>query len=235
MGNLTWEKHEHEVLPLATSLAALLPQARRTAIDLAIDEKVRLAGEVVVINPDGPEPQVLFYRAGKYEKNPKHQLEAYIKTLVAAAQLAKPIGCAALGLDIPQPNLLAPVTPEEARKLIGVLLAGYWEGHRHPLCFAPKTSTALLEARKKGLDGPDLIDAAKSVWSQAAFGNQPGGEGTTPAALLAWRDADPFAPPLDADWNKWAESVASPLGSWWANVPQDETTRTQPKPATKQG
>jgi exodeoxyribonuclease V gamma subunit len=215
LGALAWERRDREIQLLATALVPLLAQARPTAIDFPLTPTMRLTGEIV-LGPatDGP-PWVLVYRPGRYDNRPKYQIEAFILTLAATVHLNVPVACRVLGLDDGQANPLGPIPVEDARRQLETLVAGYAEGQRRPLCFAPATSTKLVEALEQGNDESDALEQADVNWSIEPYGSQPGGEGTAPAATLAWRDTDPFAPPNDHAWLQWAADVAAPLRRWW--------------------
>ncbi len=228
LGRLAWEKYASEVEPLATALAALLPQSRRVSLDFALDPPVRLTGEVLLAENDGPAPWVLCYRTSRFDKNPKYQLDAYIQTLAAAVHLARPVHCRVLGIDATPRRELNAINPDEARARLRELLAGYAEGQHRPLCFAPQTSTAWVEAEEKGSEAPAAT--AQARWEKEPFRGVPAGEGLSPAALLAWRDVDPFAPPLDAEWRKWANAVAAPLRSWWHDTASTAPAHTPVAP-----
>lgn len=215
LGALAWELRDREIQLLATALAPLLAQAIPTAIDFPLTPTVRLTGEIVLAPAtDGP-PWVLAYRPSRYDSNPKYQIEAFILTLVATVHLNAPVACCVLGLDDSQSNDLGPIPIEDARRQLETLVTGYAEGQQRPLCFAPATSHRLVEALEKGNGESAALEMAGANWSSEPYGSQPGGEGTAPAATLAWRDADPFAPPNDRAWLQWANEVAAPLRRWW--------------------
>jgi hypothetical protein len=95
-------------------------------------------------------------------------------------------------------------------------VTGYWEGQQRPICYAPESSNVLAEALVRGKDERSALEQAKGNWSKEPFFNSPGGEGTTTAAILAWRDGDAFAPPYDQAWLAWADGIATPLSKWWS-------------------
>ena len=45
-------------------------------------------------------------------------------------------------------------------------------------------------------------------------------------ATLAWRDTDPFVPPHDQEWARWATDVAMPLSNWWNGQVQSQVGQT---------
>ena len=110
--------------------------------------------------------------------------------------------------------MLPALSPGDARLHLDALIAGCLQGRLAPLCYAPETSATMLSGLKKSDTSAALADA-RSAWSKEAGSFGSGGEGLASAAQLAWRDADPFAPPLDAEWLRWAGVVAAPLDAWW--------------------
>jgi len=82
-------------------------------------------------------------------------------------------------------------------------------GRMRPLAYAPGTSEELETQLAKG--NPEAMSKAAEEWSKEDKGHG-GGEGREASAILAWRDADPFADP--APWEHWAGAVAAPLKKW---------------------
>ncbi len=216
---LTWEQCDREIELLAAELAERLPQTHRTDICVALDSQLRVAGEVLFAEPAGRTPWILVYRPSKYD-SPKYQIEAYIQTLVTTVQRNQPVECQVLGLGETCVNILSPIPVEIARVQLTTLVTGYFEGQSRPLCFAPAASEACAAKLDGKGDGSAGVSAAVRAWSKEPFHDQPGGEGTTAAARLAWRDADPFTLPLHEEWLKWATTISGPLKAWWKNVPQ---------------
>jgi exodeoxyribonuclease V gamma subunit len=216
LGTLAWDLHQRKVAPLADSLRLLLPQARPASLTLQLDANTQLNGELALGPPHGSAlttDWLLVYRAGNYEKKPKHQIAAFIETLAAAAHLNRPVACVLCGLDDTQ-KIIPPIEPETARKHLDALVAGYRAGQSGPLCYAPDTSAELAIKLEKNCDDDEALAAAISKWTDPGF-NSAAGEGLHPAAALAWRDTDPFAPPHNAAWLSWARAVAIPLHQWW--------------------
>jgi exonuclease V gamma subunit len=177
-------------------------------ISIDLGDGVQLTGETQVGEVNTGTPWVLIYRPGDYDKKPRYQLEAFILTLAATVQLDRPVACRVLGFDYPSFKPLPAIAPDIARQHLNTLVAGFLEGKHMPLCYAPKTSDSMVAALVKD-DEAAALDVAESKWNDDA------GEGTTPFASLAWRDADPFAPQLDKSWLHWARVVAWPLNNWW--------------------
>ncbi len=220
LGTLAWELREGEIAPLASALAPLLAQVARTALHCSVSAGVELAGELQLALLADAVPWVLTFRPSKYERNPKYQLEAFIQTLVATVQLGRPVGCRVLGLDLPEGRLLPALSPAQAHLHLCSLLAGYRQGQRQPLPYAPTTSDVLATALTGSpAEAASALEQAEAKWHAEPFGGQPGGEGTTPAAALAWRDADAFAPEHRDAWLYWARTIAAPLRAWWNASP----------------
>ena len=220
LGALAWEIRDREVAPLAADLAPLLARCAAVGIDLAPGPGLRLTGEILLGDADTEAPWVLVHRAGTYEKRPRYQLEGFLHAVAAAASLGRPVGGRVCGLDQPGAGakVLPPIPPEEARLRLDALVTGYIQGRLAPLGYAPAAGAAMLPALAKG-DHATALAAARSAWGEEASRFGPGGEGVTPPARLVWRDADPFAPPLDAEWLRWAGLVAAPLDAWWNTRP----------------
>ena len=216
LGVLAWELRDKEIAPLAAGLAPLLAQVARTSLELAVASDVRLIGELSLSLPAEPAPWILVYRPSNFEKSPKYQLEAFIHTLAATVHLARPVSCRVLVLDLPTPKELPAVPLDEARRYLASLVSGYRQGQRQPLAFAPATSRALADALADGEDATAALEKANASWSREPFRETPGGEGTSPTSALAWRDADPFAPPHPDAWVHWAREVTAPASHWWS-------------------
>ena len=234
LGALAWEFRDNEVKNLAEGLTPVLPQAKRCAIDLPLSGNVRLTGDVLLTSATDDNQAVLVYRPSKYEKGPRHQLEAFIQTLAASMQLGGAVGCHVQSIDPSSPKELPTIALEDAQRHLTALIDGYRQGQQRPLCYAPSTSNALGDALASGQEESSAMEKAWDSWSREPFESQPGGEGTTPAATLAWRDPDPFATPHDQDWIRWATDVAVPLSGWWSEPVGQPNTAAAPKtPARK--
>jgi exodeoxyribonuclease V gamma subunit len=162
---------------------------------------VQLAGETVLVGDCGK------------MKDPKHFLPHWLTALVASASSL------AGGMRIfyegdPVSELLLPViSPADAKTTLEAVLDGYIQGQQRPLRFALQVSSSLL-ATKKTPAGD--FTKAKALWLKSGFGaSQLPGEGLSPAALLAWRDADPFAD--ENEWMQWVQAISQPLETWKAS------------------
>jgi exodeoxyribonuclease V gamma subunit len=246
LGNLAWEIKEAEVTELAQSLQSEWRHSQTSDIRIELDETTTLVGDVRLgePKPDCVTPWVLIYRPGKFEKRPKYQLGALILTLAAAVQMKQTVACRVFGTDCKTGKTISPVGPDDARRFLGLLVQGYRQGQRVPLCYAPETSAVLqgkwAKSREAGLE------AAEEEWEREASDFKSPGEGNKPAARLAWRDASAFSPRHADEWVLWRQYVAAPLQGWWASEPLAEqpqatplsttaTTGAAQKPASKSG
>jgi exodeoxyribonuclease V gamma subunit len=234
LGALAWGLREGEIGPLASGLAPLLPQVAKTSLRFALTPEVTITGEIQLGHSPGSTPWVLTYRTGKYEGRAKYQLDAFIQTLAAALHLDCPVGCSVLGLDLPTPKQLPAISPAEARLHLTALVSGYSQGQRQPLNYAPTASAKLAAALAKGSDEVCALAQASDSWDTEGYGPQPAGEGTTPAAALAWRDSDAFAPQHAEAWLHWGRTIAAPLSAWWEGRPAPAAPKTeQAHPSTQ--
>ena len=227
LGTLAWQLRDSEIQPLASELAPLLKQVAQTSIRFAFSPDVTITGEIQLCPTPDSAPWVLAYRTSKYANNTKHQLDAFIQTLAAAVQLGRPVSCRVLGLDLPTTKQLPAISPAEARLDLTALVSGYSQGQRQPLNYAPTASAKLATALAKGSDETTALELAKASWDTEAYASQPVGEGTTPAAALAWRDSDAFTPEQREYWLHWARTVAAPLSAWWEGRPAPATTTNE--------
>ena len=84
--------------------------------------------------------------------------------------------------------------------------------------FGPKTSFAIFDAGRRGVDE---ADRALKAWEQQPKG--PPGEGDSASAQLAWRDRDPFAEGIFDEWRDLAAEVFVPVEDWFANTASTAT------------
>lgn len=135
-------------------------------------------------------------------------LPAWIRSAVAAAA-GRSLPTRWIDETCPlAPKVCRAIEPNDAAEILETLVAGFIEGRTRPLAFAPSTSAAIAAALEKS--GPRATrEAAEKSW------NADGGEGSRPAAVLAWRDLDPFS---DMDqWETWACAVAAQVKAWGAS------------------
>lgn len=217
LGALAWELREGEIKPLVSELAPLLKRTERAPIRFNLAPEVTIVGEIQLAQATELTPWVLTYRPGNYEQRTSHQLDAFIQTLAATVQLDRPVSCRVLGLDLPAPKQLPAFAVDEAKRHLTALITGYTQGQRQPLNYAPTTSEKIANALAAGDDATTALEKANECWNAEPNNYQASGEGTTPAAALAWRDADAFASEHDAAWLHWAEAVGTPLSDWWNN------------------
>ncbi len=215
LGFLAWEQNTEEIAPLAAGITRVLPQTEIRMLDIAIDSLTRLTGEIQISVTPPESPWLLRHRPGKFS-SVKYQLEAFIPTLAAAVALDQPVAARVFGTDCPSGLNLPPLDSETARRHLAALLAGYRAGQTRPLEYAPETSAALAKALTKA-DPATALETAEATWAREPFQSQPGGEGTTTDAQLAWRETYPFAESHASALLSWTESVAAPLQIWWSS------------------
>jgi len=142
----------------------------------------------------------------------KDFLPAWLEALASAAT-GRELSCLFIDASVydqKRIRIAPPIPQEEALARMHLLLGGYLEGLRRPLCFAPATSEAYFDSLR-GESEPDperLTHAAGNTWEKDS------GEGLRPASLLAWRDLEPFSSAFAPDWHAWAMEVSAPLKAW---------------------
>ena len=143
-------------------------------------------------------------------KEARHFLPYWLTALVAAASGLMG-GLAIFYEGDPVSELRSPVIdPEDAKKILKAVLDGYLQGQHRPLRFALETSQSLLGNKKIS---PSDFSNARTVWMKTGYGDSSvPGEGQSPAAMLAWRDTDPFAD--EKEWMEWALAISQPLATW---------------------
>jgi exodeoxyribonuclease V gamma subunit len=213
LGNNGWERLASAARAIAKAVLARKP-VTPAPMELQLPGLPRLDCLLHLGAQDGA-TCLLSHSPGSFRAG-KDFLPAWLEALVAAASgrefSSVLIDCSAYELG--RARLLPPIPHKEALVHLEVLLKGYQEGRRRPLCYAPVTSEAYLDALK-GAQDPDfekLMNSAGAVWEKQQ------GEGRRPAALLAWRDLDPFSPAHAQDWHTWARDVAGPLKDWWKSA-----------------
>jgi exodeoxyribonuclease V gamma subunit len=155
-------------------------------------------------------------------KEARHFLPYWLTALVAAASGLMG-GLAIFYEGDPVSELRSPVIdPEDAKKILKAVLDGYLQGQHRPLRFALEVSPVLaMDSKKKPAEKLDEViktafHKARTVWVNKGFGDSAVlGEGQSPAAMLAWRDADPFED--EEEWMEWALAISEPLATWKKN------------------
>ncbi len=165
-------------------------------VPLPNDRTVKLVGEARMMK-DGS--GLLAYGIGKMG-SPKHFTAPWITSLAAVAQ-GNYLKTYVFSEKSPtEPSQHHPKTDSTgAAELLLLLIQGYLEGHYRPLHYAPKTSDKIRQ-------GKDPMEA----WINDRFGDAPG-EGESEAALIAWRDRDPFENPNC--WRRWVP-VSEAIHQW---------------------
>jgi exodeoxyribonuclease V gamma subunit len=155
-------------------------------------------------------------------KEARHFLPYWLTALVAAASGLMG-GLAIFYEGDPVSELRSPVIdPEDAKKILKAVLDGYLQGQHRPLRFALEVSPVLvMDSKKNPAEKLDEViktafHKARTVWVNKGFGDSAVlGEGQSPAAMLAWRDADPFED--EEEWMEWALAISEPLATWKKN------------------
>lgn len=208
LGSEVWRSNRERSETLAHSVRALLGDLRMVEVELA-PPGVRVSGRLQM---DTAGRALLAYREGKADAL-NHYLDAWIQALLASASGS---GLPTLFLSEENPGLareLAVIDPVQANECLSHLVEGLFEGRSRPLCFALKTSGVIAKPPRNGWpDTAAALAAASKEWHRAARDGRSGGEGTSAAALIAWRDRDPFDEA--EEWMKWARRICEPLRQW---------------------
>ena len=180
------------------------------------DGSPQVAGNIIV-NAEGS-LQVLVMPT-ELKGRPHHRLDAWVRATFAAA-------CGMRGdtlvvsKDGERANVdrMPPMATDQARAALDSLLHLCRQARMRPLPFGPKTSFAIFDAGRRGVD-----EAARALkaWQQQPKG--PPGEGDSASAQLAWRDRDPFAEGIFDEWRRLAAEVFDPVEVWFANTASTTT------------
>ncbi len=224
LGKLHWEFLQQQNRPFLARLVPVYRQSTPRQLEVTLDvadsrlgatRRVTLVGQLrILAGTEAGPPRVLVYRPGKFDSE-RYQLDAWVRVLLAASANVDSRGAGGVAYGT-GPNLereLAVITPEEARQRLGQLVVGYYLGQRNLIAYAPETSGKLAAEP----DPEKALEKAAEAWareSSARQGSSPG-EGTKPAAMLAWREQNPFSGGASHQWRAWADSVAKPLQEWW--------------------
>ncbi len=204
LGETVWTAGRQTAEPLAD--AVLNAAGEEAEFEYSLSERISVAATVRWTRD---RESLLVYRAGEWKK-PGHRLEPWIGALVAAAcGEPMPVRLYAEG-QTGAPDVAAPVSPEEARARLDLLVRGYFAGQSRPLRFAPATSDAIA-GKLGGSDPATAVTAGEGEWNRPDLGRG-GGEGSDAAARRAWRGVNPFG--NQEEWLYWAEHVALPLRQW---------------------
>jgi len=206
LAEFSWSKGMCLVRPVAESVKEQLGE--KVSLEYEVAGGIRILADVMLSKD---KKFLLTFRTDEAKKA-EHYLAVWIDALVAAACGHK---LPTLFFDESRaetPGTLDAIPAEEAKATLAILVNYYEHGQTRPLCFAPMTSDALIKKLKgKGGDRDSAIAAAQTEWSREDSGYG-GGEGLEEAALLAWRDRNPFEEP--GEWTKLAEAVSEPLRAW---------------------
>jgi exodeoxyribonuclease V gamma subunit len=208
MGSHRWNQILDAASPLAKTLAALVGDG--LPVDLVLPGlRTRLMGLVPATRGGD---HLVFHRVGTL-KSAKHFLEPWIGALAAAASGGTARPAILLDGENPNPcNEREPIEQARALELLTHLVRGFLECRTRPVTYAPQASDAWAKALASGKS--DGFERAATAWFDEGDANRPSGEGHDPAALLAWRDRDPFEN-MQA-WEEWVGLLASPMRAWGA-------------------
>lgn len=205
LGELAWAQNLSVAKPLGRAVAA----RQGETVALQWGDGPRVTGTLLRA---GDGTAWISYRTGKMEKT-KYFLEPWIAALLASAS-GHALPTLVLTEEQPDsPREHAAPDPDEARRLLGVLVRGWLDGQSRPLRFAPATSEALVKKLEgTGGDEEAALAAACAEWAKPDSQHDSGGEGLQPDAQLAWRDRDPFED--GAEWVDLAREISGPLRTW---------------------
>ncbi len=175
------------------------------------DGSPQVAGNIT-INAEGS-LQVLVMPT-KLKERPHHRLDAWVRaTFAAACGMRGDTLVVSNDGEIARVDRMPPMAPDQARAALDRLLQLCRQARLRPLPFGPKTSFAIFDAGRRGVDE---ADRALKAWQQQPKG--PPGEGDRDSAQLAWRDRDPFAEGIFDEWRRLAAEVFDPVEVWFANT-----------------
>lgn len=161
---------------------------------------------------------VLLYRVGKYSSI-KYVVDAWIQTTLATLAARHPVPCVIVDEESIQTDALvrrlSGMSLENAREQLEHLLTGLVQGRSAPLCYAPALAEKALTLfeTEPPLDAQLISDRLLDTWT--ADSTYASGEGTTPAAQLAWRGRNPFSAELLPQWAYWAETIVGKAKVWF--------------------
>ena len=145
---------------------------------------------------------------------PHHRLDAWVRaTFAAACGIRGDTLVVSKDGERARVDRMPPMAQRQARAALDSLLQLCRQARMRPLPFGPKTSFAILDAGRRGVDE---TDRALKAWEQQPKG--PPGEGDSASAQLAWRDLDPFAEGNFDEWRRLATEVFVPVEDWFANT-----------------
>jgi exodeoxyribonuclease V gamma subunit len=171
----------------------------------------QVAGNITV-NTEGS-LQVLVMPT-ELKERPHHRLDAWVRaTFAAACGMRGDTLVVSNDGELAKFDRMPAMAQQQARATLDNLLHLCHQARLRPLPFGPKTSFAIFDAGRRGAD--ETASALKA-WEQQPKG--PPGEGDSASAQLAWRDRDPFAEDVFAEWRRLATEVFVPVEAWFANA-----------------
>ena len=171
----------------------------------------QVAGNITV-NTEGS-LQVLVMPT-ELQGRPHHRLDAWVRaTFAAACGMRGDTLVVSKDGEMARVDRMPSMAPVQAQAALDSLLQLCRQARRRPLPFGPKTSFAIFDAGRRGVNE---ADRALKAWQQQPKG--PPGEGDSASAQLAWRDRDPFAEVIFDEWRRLAAEVFDPVEVWFANT-----------------
>jgi exodeoxyribonuclease V gamma subunit len=158
-------------------------ESRSVDVSVELEDGTRLAGTVTGVHQDRV-VRVEFSRL-----NARHRLRAWVQLLALTAGRTEHSWCAATvgrGRDGPAMSALAPPAPDEARALLGGLVALRRSGLREPLPLAARTSCAYAEVRGRGGSVTAAEAKAAGEWRKERGDGTAFGDFEDPAHLRVW-------------------------------------------------
>ena len=174
------------------------------------DGSPQVAGNIIV-NAEGS-LQVLVMPT-ELKGRPHHRLDAWVRaTFAAACGMRGDTLVVSKDGERAKVDRMPPMATDQARAALDSLLHLCRQARMRPLPFGPKTSFAIFDAGRRGVDE---ADRALKAWQQQPKG--PPGEGDSASAQLAWRDRNPFAEGIFDEWRRLAAEVFVPVEDWFAS------------------
>ncbi len=162
-GRLAYDDVVAQARPLVARVDALMAAPRRDPVEVDADVGgLRLVGRVGGLRENG----LLAWQYGKARA--RHRISLWLRHLalrLGDPRFTAPSRLVARGADGGAQTIeVAPVTPAEARSVLGGLVQLYRDGQRAPLPFFPETSLAWAEALRGTDDWGRARAAAERAW-----------------------------------------------------------------------
>ncbi|MBI5845290.1 MAG: exodeoxyribonuclease V subunit gamma [Deltaproteobacteria bacterium] len=215
-GRLVFDMAARAMAPVARKVKPCLKSLREPVFaDIGLGG-FRLSGKIsgrvedgVILHRDG----LLLFRPAPIK--PKDMLKAFIHHLALCATFAD-TASETTTLATDGSFALPPLSPEEARERLGVLLEIHRKGLSEPLLFFPSSSLAYAQTLYKEKDEGKALKAAQKAFLSTDFGR---GEDADAAVSLCFKNAAPLEEPLLTDFCETARAVFSPILALWEKLP----------------